>query len=316
MKSKIVVTGGAGFIGSHLAERLCASSKLVLFDNLRRNSLEWAPALKTSENVELVQGNVLDTESLLGAVAGADAVFHLAAIAGVSSYYNQPLDTLKVNLLGTVNVLEACVKAGVKRLIYCSTSEVFGTSALWVSDDSPYEIGPASEKRWVYATSKMAGEQFVKRYQEAHGISATVVRPFNIYGPRQTGEGAISNFCVAAVEGKPLVVYGDGSALRAWCYVSDFVDALIKILETPDAGGKTFNIGNPSEVVNTLGLAREVARQVPGTKIEFKEIDRAEVQARIPMIENAKRHLSFKPSVGLEEGIRRTLEWFRSREKK
>jgi UDP-glucose 4-epimerase len=314
MTQRIIITGGAGFIGTHLAERLKDRAALVLFDNLRRDSLSGTPSLQEAPNVTFINGNVLDRPSLDRAFTGADTVLHLAAIAGVSSYYNQPLETLRVNLLGTVNVLEAAVAAGVKRLIYLSTSETFGSDAMWVSEQSLHQIGNVSDKRWVYATSKLAGEHFVMRTGEAAGIGCTILRPFNVYGPRQTGEGAIANFCKAALAGQPLFVYGDGSSIRAWCFVSDFVDAVMAALATPEAIGQDFNIGNPREIETTLGLARAVARLAPDATIQFKEVQRAEVRARVPVIEKARRILKFEPKVSLEEGLRQTLDWYRSQE--
>lgn len=309
---KILISGGAGFIGSHLAERLCENSRLTLFDNLRRNSLEGVPALKSHPHVRLVRGSVLEPKKLARAMSGADTVLHLAAIAGVSSYYREPLEVLRVNLLGTVNVLEAALKAGVKKFIYLSTSEVFGSEALWVSEDQPHRIGPVSDKRWSYATSKLASEQFVMRYGEAFGMACTILRPFNIYGPRQTGEGAVSNFCAAAAAGKDLTVYGDGSAIRAWCYVSDFVDAVEAALARKGKAGMVFNIGNPNEVETTTGLARRVAG-LAGVSVRSQTVAQAEVRARIPRIDKARKILGFSPKIGLEEGLRRTLQWRRSR---
>jgi nucleoside-diphosphate-sugar epimerase len=163
----------------------------------------------------------------------------------------------------------------------------------------------------VYATSKLAGEQFVMRYGEAYGLGCSIVRPFNVYGPRQTGEGAIANFCAAAVKGEPLVVYGDGTPLRAWCYVSDFVAAVGAILERPDATGQAFNLGNPAEVTTTLSLARHVARLVPGTEIRFQDMSHAEVRARVPLIDKARRLLGWEPKISLEEGLSQTLAWYR-----
>jgi UDP-glucose 4-epimerase len=242
---------------------------------------------------------------------GVDTVIHLAAIAGVSSYYNESLLTLRVNIFGTVNVLEATVKNRVKRFIHFSTSEVFGPDALWVQETSPLGIGPVSDRRWVYATSKLAGEHFALRYAEEHHFGATVVRPFNIYGPRQSGEGAIGNFCRAAIAGQPLTVYGEGSAIRAWCYVSDLVDGVASILHTPDSAGQVFNLGNPREVETTLGLARRIAALVPGSTIRMQAIERAEVRARVPSIDRARKMLAFEPKVDLKQGLQATLEWFR-----
>ena len=308
---RIVLTGGAGFIGTHLAEHLGDRNQLILLDNLRRDSLRHIPALRELPNVRFEQVDILDPKELGRAMDGADVVLHLAAIAGVSSYYQQPLDTLRVNLLGTINVLDAAVAVGVKKFIYFSTSEVFGPDAMWVGEESPHHVGGASDRRWVYATSKLAGEQFVMRYDETYDLGCTIVRPFNVYGPRQTGEGAIANFCAAAVKGEPLIVYGDGTPLRTWCYISDFVAAVAAILGRPDARGETFNLGNPVEVTTTFGLARQVARLVPGTEIRFRDLSRTEVRSRVPLIDKARRLLGWEPKVGLEEGLTRTLDWHR-----
>jgi UDP-glucose 4-epimerase len=307
---RVLLTGGAGFIGTHLAERLSQSCALVLFDNFRRDSLKAAGALREKSNVQVISGDVLDGAKLDEALEGVDAVVHLAAIAGVSSYYSESLRTLKVNILGTVNLLEAVARRKVGQFVHFSTSEVFGPDAMWVDEESGFRIGPVSDKRWVYATSKLAGEQFTLRTAEEHGFKAAVVRPFNVYGPRQTGEGAISNFCRAAVRGEPLKIYGDGTPIRAWCYVSDLVDAVVRILERPQAAGQTFNIGNPTESVTTLDLARRVARLKPGSKIERIAVERAEVRARIPVIARARKLLDWEPAVGLDEGLKSTLDWF------
>jgi len=305
-----VITGGAGFIGSHLAERLAGDARVVLFDNLRRNSLA-SSELSRHPNVELVEGDIRDRDAVFDVVRGADAVFHLAAIAGVSSYYEEPETTLRVNIDGTAGIVDAVVAAGVGRLVYLSTSEVHGPNADDVDERSPCAIGPSSERRWVYATSKLAGEHLVLRGGEAHGFAATVLRPFNVYGPRQTGEGAIRNFCLAAVRGEPLVVYGDGSAVRAWCYVDDFVDAALRALEAEEAIGQVFNVGNPSARVDTNELAALVAGLAPPSRVEPGSVSRAEVAYRTPAIAKARRLLGFEPRVGLAEGLERTVAWTR-----
>lgn len=306
-----MITGGAGFIGTHLAEGLRSRAEITLFDSFRRNSLKWAPELARDPNIRQVTGDVLEVAPLVEALRGIDTVIHLAAIAGVSSYYNEALRTLQVNILGTINVLEAVVKQSVKRFIYFSSSEVFGPDAMWVEETSPHGIGPVSDRRWVYATSKLAGENFALRYGEEHHFGVTIVRPFNIYGPRQSGEGAVSNFCRAATAGQSLTVYGAGSAIRSWCFVSDLVDCVSAILHRPDSVGQLFNVGNPREVETTLGLARRIAALVPGTSIRMQANDRAECRARIPSIDKAQKLLGFQPKVDLDEGLRITLEWFR-----
>jgi UDP-glucose 4-epimerase len=309
--SKVLITGGAGFIGTHIAERLAGRAEVVLFDNFRRDSLSRTPGLRDVPGLSVVVGDVLDPAAVRQALEGVDTVLHLAAIAGVSSYYNEPGRTLRVNILGTANLLEqAALARTVRAFVQFSTSEVFGPDAMWVDEEMPLRIGPPTDRRWVYAASKAAGEQLALRLAEEAGFSAVVVRPFNIYGPRQTGEGAISNFCAAALEGRSLRVYGEGTAIRAWCYVSDFVDAVLAVLERPETRGLVFNLGNPTEVETTVGLARRISRLVPGIKIEFEPTDRAEVRARVPSIARARAVLGFQPTVDLDEGLRRTLAWF------
>jgi UDP-glucose 4-epimerase len=304
---RILITGGAGFIGTHLAQRLSQRADVVLFDNIRRDSLALVPELLENPRVTLVRGDVLDPATLAPAFEGVDAVLHLAAIAGVNSYYREPLKTLQVNMLGTVNVIDQVVRAGARLLVDFSTSEVFGPNAFEVSEEDPCNIGPPSDLRWVYATSKLASEHFCLRSSAQYGFGCAIVRPFNIYGPRQTGEGAISNFCRAVLDGRPLEVYGDGAAIRAWCYVTDMVNAVERILETPEAVGQVFNIGNPREVETTLGLARRVARLEPGARIERRSVDRSEVRVRVPRIDKARTILGFEPTVDLDEGLRQTL---------
>jgi nucleoside-diphosphate-sugar epimerase len=306
---KTLITGGAGFIGTHLAQRLVDRSDVVLLDNFRRNSLASVPELREDPRVEVQDVDILDADSVAKVMADVDVVVHLAAIAGVSSYYNESLRTLQVNILGTNNVLEQAAAHGVSSFVHFSTSEVFGPDALWVNEESGFNIGPVSDRRWVYATSKLAGEQLTLRYGEKFGMRSTVLRPFNVYGPRQTGEGAIANFCTAALTGTPLKVYGDGTPIRAWCHVDDMVAAVLAVLETPEAAGETFNIGNPAETETTLGLARRVRDLVPGSTIEFEAVDRAEVRSRVPDIAKARRLLGFEPQVDLATGLAQTLAW-------
>ena len=313
--NKVLITGGAGFIGTHLAERLADKCSVVLLDSFRRDSLSSVPALKNHKNVQVITADICDEEQVNKALEDVDVVVHLAAIAGVSSYYAEPLRTLETNVLGTVNTLRQAGKHKIKSFIYFSTSEVFGPDALWVEENAPHKIGSATDKRWVYATSKLVGENFVLRYAEKYGFDCTIVRPFNVYGPRQVGEGAISNFCRAVSQKQALKIYGDGSAIRAWCYVSDLVDAVEAIMQTPSAAGETFNIGNPREVESTLGLARRVVNLASDVKIEFQDGVHAEVRARVPVIDKARKILKFEPKVDLDKGLANTIAWFQEDER-
>ena len=310
-KQKILITGGAGFIGSHLAEALAPQYDVVLFDNLRRNSLRYFGDDALPDGVTFVEGDVLDAAMLRQAMEDADIVLHLAAIAGVSSYYSESSKTLRVNIFGTLNVLESMLATGTKQLIDFSTSEVYGARAENVSELSTHCIGPVHEKRWVYAVSKLASEHLALRYGEEHGLRCSCIRPFNVYGPRQTGEGAISNFCESLIAGRPLTIYGDGQDRRAWCFVSDLVDGTLRVVQTPDAAGKAFNIGNPSQVVTTTDLA-ELLIEVHGSgTIQFRESTHAPIQFRSPDIARAQAILKYEPAVELEEGLSRTLAWYK-----
>lgn len=314
---KVVITGGGGFIGTHLAERLIATTDhdITLVDNFRRDSLKYAPKLHNHAKIETVTADVKDAAAIADIVRGANVVVHLAAIAGVSSYYSESLNTLQTNILGTVNMLEQASQAGVGLFIHFSTSEVYGPDALWVDELTPHGIGPVSDKRWVYATSKLAGEHFTLRYGEKHGFDCAVIRPFNVYGPRQVGEGAISNFCRNVATGKPMQIYGDGSAIRAWCYVDDLVDAVVSVMKNPPKEERVFNIGNPREVETTLGLARRLTRIDSAATYDHQEGVHSEVRARVPNIDRARKILSFEPKVDLDEGLKRTLAWFKEVER-
>ena len=312
-KYRILVTGGAGFIGTHLVERFCGNHRVVIFDNLRRNSLKDIPAIRRHPNVTFIKGDILGKASLAKAVKGCDVIIHLAAIAGVSSYYKDPAETLRVNLIGTVNLLELCKEMKIKKFIYFSTSEVYGKEALKVDEESLYNVGPISDLRWSYAISKIAGENLVVRYGEKYGFNAFSVRPFNIYGPRQTGEGAISNFLRAATEGRKIVINGNGSPVRAWCYISDCVDAVECLLEKDGLKSGAFNIGNSSQACTTLELARRI-RKATGIKvpIAFRKMKRSEIRVRIPDITKAKDLLGFYPKVTLKEGLALTYQYYKT----
>lgn len=312
MRPKLLITGGCGFIGTHLAERLSERYRLVLFDNLARDSLQYVPALRAVPEVEVVSGDILDRDKVRAVVEGATGVIHLAAIAGVSNYYERPVEVLRVNVQGTFGLLEAMVEAGVKRLIYFSSSEVYGPQAENVVEaDSMMVSGPVSEKRWVYAVSKLVSEHAVLRSGETYGLNCTCVRPFNVYGPRQTGEGAISNFARAMVRDEAIQIYGDGAEIRAWCYVTDMVDAVEGMLDNEASFGLSFNIGNPEARCSTQELAEMLVRINGGGRIEKVSRAHSPIPIRYPDTGLAQDRLGFRPSVGLERGLSETLAWFR-----
>jgi nucleoside-diphosphate-sugar epimerase len=309
---RLLLTGGAGFIGSHLVERLAPDNQIVVFDTLRRNALSPA-GLDRHPNVTLVQGDVLDGEAVKKAMEGCDAVIHLASIAGVDTVLKNPVLTMRVSLLGTMNALEAAVAAGgVKRFIDFSTSEVFGRYAYNVTEWDATTLGAVGEARWTYAVAKLATEHLSMNYWKQHQLPTCSIRPFNIYGPRQVGEGAVHHFVVRALRGEPLQVHNDGSQIRAWCYVDDIVDGILNALTNDAAVGHAFNIGNPRSTLTIYSLAREILRLASSSShIEHVPWKQADVELRIPNIDKARELLAFKPKVDLEEGLLRTIHWYR-----
>jgi nucleoside-diphosphate-sugar epimerase len=265
----------------------------------------------------MVRGDVLNPSDLVSAMSGADTIIHMAAIAGIDTVVTRPIRTMQVNLMGTFNVLEAATKnkANLSRLILFSTSEVYGPHVYRADESGLTTQGAVGEPRWTYAVSKVAAEHLGFSYQVEYGLPVTMVRPFNVYGPRQVGEGAIRKFCINALKNEDLRVTGDGNQIRAWCYVDDFVDCIQKILNEDETIGQVFNIGNPKQTATILALAEQVIR-LSGSKsrVVFGEQKIADVEVRVPSIQKAREMLGFEPKINLEEGINRTLAWCREHE--
>jgi UDP-glucose 4-epimerase len=311
---RLLLTGGAGFIGSALAARLIDENEVVVLDNGQRDALTSTELMK-HPHLCFIRGDVLDAGVVEEAIQGCTIVVHLAAIAGVDTVLQMPVTTMRVNMLGTCNVLDAALRSGrVERIVDFSTSEVFGAYAYKVREGDITSLGAVGEARWTYAVSKLATEHLAHNYYKQYGLPAVSVRPFNIYGPGQVGEGAIHRFIVRALRHDDITIHNDGSQIRAWCYVDDMVDGLLATLERPEAVGQAFNIGNPRSVVTIYGLASQIV-QLSGSRsrLAFTRWDNADVELRIPNIDKARQLLQFEPRIDLEEGLRRTIEWYRTR---
>jgi UDP-glucose 4-epimerase len=313
---RIVVTGGAGFIGTTLARRLVDENEVIALDNLHRDALGGTD-LAEHPNFSFHEADVLDAETLTRIARDATHIVHAAAIAGVDTVLASPVRTMRVNLIGTYNALEAAIETldTLERFLDFSTSEVFGTQAINVREGHVTTTGSVGEARWTYAVSKLAGEHMAHAYHDELGLPTATVRPFNVYGPGQIGGGAIRAFIEAALNGEELVVRGDGSQIRAWCYVDDMVEALLLALERPEAVGQSFNVGNPRSTVTILDLAQRVKRLsgCPG-EIVFKPLDYVDVEIRIPNVAKARELLGWEATVDLDEGLERTIAWYRSRD--
>ena len=308
----VFITGGAGFIASYLIERLLENRRVTVYDNLHRNALRFT-RLEGHPNLTFVNGDVLDAEKLYAAMAGADVCIHAAAIAGIYSVSKNATLTMKVNLLGTHHALEAAVGNGVKQFIVFSTSEVYGPFVYRGKETDATTLGQVGEKRWVYAVSKLASEHFAHSYQEEYGLAVTSVRPFNVYGPRQIGEGAVQQMVKSALRDEDITVFNEGSQIRSWCYVTDFCDGLERALFREDLASEVFNLGNPLATITVLGLAQTIIRMVGArSRIVFKPHPGPEVEIRVPDVSKARRLLAFDPKVALEEGLGRCIEWYRA----
>jgi UDP-glucose 4-epimerase len=308
--TRVCITGGAGFIGSHLAARLLDDNEVVVYDNLHRNAIQFAD-LDGHRNLTFIKGDVMDPAATRQAVAGCTVVIHCAAIAGVYSVDRNAVTTIEVNMLGTNNVVRAALATGVQRFVEFSTSEVYGPFIHKGKEDDLTTIGPVGENRWVYAASKLASEHLSFAHYKEDGLPLTIVRPFNVYGPRQVGDGAIRGIVLQALQHAPITLYNDGTQIRAWCYVDDFVDGVLRCAEYPQAVGQAFNLGNPQGTITNFELANMIIRLTNSkSDIVFKPHPGPEVDLRVPSIDKAQTMLGYKPKVSLEAGLSRTIPWY------
>ena len=308
MKNKnLFITGGAGFIANTLIKNYIENNKIIVYDNFHRDTLS-SSSVANHPNLTIIKGDVLNLEDLTKAMKGAEIVIHAAGIAGIDTVIKNPVRTMQVNMIGTANVLEAAKENQIEdRIIDFSTSEVFG------SETDQTVSGSAGEARWTYAVSKLAGEHLAHAYYQQYNLPIVTVRPFNVYGPGQTGEGAIQIFIKKALNNETIHIDGDGSQIRAWCFVDDFVGCLIKCIEHPKAIGESFNIGNARAVITILGLAQTVCRVLKSdSKIVFDPPLSADIAIRIPSVSKTEEILGFKAMVDLEEGILKTAEWIKN----
>jgi len=309
---RIFITGGAGFIGSTAAGLLIEDNQVMLYDNLKRNSLEGR-SFRDHANLGLVHGDVLDYDLMARTIADFNPthIVHCAAIAGIDTVIKSPISTLEVNMLGTANLLRAArAVQNVERVVCFSTSEVFGQASFQSSETSSAVIGSVGTARWTYAVSKLAAEHLAIAYYKETGMPTCVLRPFNVYGPGQVGEGALSIFIQRALKNETIEIHGDGTQIRAWCFVDDMVRMVMLSLEHDKAIGETFNVGNQRAVVTIYGLASTVVR-VLKSKSEIKFIHKpyADVELRVPNVAKTREMLGFEATVDLEEGIQRTADY-------
>lgn len=304
---KIAVTGGAGFIGSAVIRELHRSrpgAEITAMD------LRWPDG--PVEGVDCFRGSVLDVDDVSRLLRGADVVVHLAAMLGVERTEEQRLRCLNVNIEGTRCVLDGCVKERVDKIVFASSSEVYGDVA--TSEGERIAEGDPLNPKSVYAVSKLAGEEYMRAYEKKYGVEYTILRFFNVYGPGQLAEFVVPKFVERAEQGNPLEVYGSGEQVRAFCHVRDAARAAVMTLEHPETRNMTINVGNDREPVSIQQLAETVAamtdNDVESVRVPLDESDRdadREIYYRVPDVSRAREILGFEPTVSLEEGLQTLL---------
>ena len=311
---KILLTGGGGFIGSKLAELLAPNNEILIYDIFSRDSLKYKKI--KSKNLKIVEGDVLDDLKLKKICEDfkPQIVAHLAAIAGVDTVIKNPIKTMEINILGTFNLLKALRKHSnrLHRVVNFSTSEVLGAYAYKSTEKSDTNFAPVGEGRWTYSVSKVTGEHLVHSYFKQYGYPSVTIRPFNIYGPGQIGEGAIQVFIKNAVFNKNIEIHGDGDQIRSWCYIDDMIQGLEMCLTNKKAIGEIFNIGNPKGTITISSLAEKIITLCnTKSKIVYTPKNYVDVELRIPSIEKAEKLLNYKPKTDLNTGIKKTFAWYK-----
>jgi len=318
-----LITGGTGFIGSHLAERLLENGdRVVLLDNLSTGSMENIRHLKSSEHLEYHLDGIENRQLLAELVDDADVIIHFAAAVGVKLIVESPVRTIETNVNGTQMVLEAASKKR-KLVLIASTSEVYGKNVnIPFHEDADLVLGPTTKGRWSYAASKALDEFLALSYWKERKQPVIVVRFFNTVGPRQTGRYGmvLPNFVKSALSNSPIEVYGDGTQSRCFCDVRDTVEALLRLLPLDAAVGEVINIGNTEEV-SIENLARIVKQRTgSSSSIQFIPYDKAyepgfeDMMRRVPSIEKLHGLTGFRPQTSLNEIIDRVAAYFRQKD--
>jgi UDP-glucose 4-epimerase len=317
---RVLITGGAGFVGSHLSEALLERGDQVsVLDNLSTGSIDNIAHLKGHPGFDYTIDRVENEPLLAELIDGADVVVHLAAAVGVKLIVEQPVHTIETNVHGTEVVLKLANKKK-KLVVIASTSEVYGKStAVPFGEDADLVLGPTSKHRWAYACSKLIDEFLALAYWKERKLPVIIVRLFNTVGPRQTGQYGmvIPNFVRQALAGQPITVFGDGTQSRSFTYVGDVVRALVALIDEPRAVGQVFNIGNGREI--SIGDLAERVRTLTGSKSEIVTIpyDQAyesgfeDMPRRVPDISKISALVGYRPTVELDEILERVIESFR-----
>ena len=293
---KIIVTGGSGFVGRHLTESLSKEHNVSILD-----------ICPPKNNVNFIEANIINFNEIKNILNDFDIIIHLAALVGVESCENDPIKTLEFNINGTKNVLEACRNSNIKKIIFSSSSEIYGQPlSVPIKESDP--LIPIT----TYGISKLAAEEYVKSYSKMYGINYTILRFFNAYGPNQSSNFVITRFTNLALDNRPITIHADGSQIRAFCHIEDIVGGIMLVLEK--GNNEIFNIGNDSESISIKHLSQKIISMTNSKSeqifipFEKSNRNRNEILTRIPVIDKAKNILNYHPKISLEDGIQSIIK--------
>jgi UDP-glucose 4-epimerase len=320
-----LVTGGAGFIGSHLVEALLARGQQVLvLDDLSTGSLANLEPVRTHSQLHIFQNSIAQEHLLAELVAQADAIYHLAAVVGVRLVLDEPARTVATNI-GPTETLLRLVERQPKPLFLASTSEVYGKNPkVPLAEEDDLVLGPTSKGRWIYACSKALDEYLALSYHRRSGLPIVIGRFFNVVGPRQIGQYGmvVPRFVDQALSGGPLEVYDDGRQVRCFAHVADVVRGILDLMACPAAAGRAFNLGS-DEAVTIRGLAEKVVRLIdPGLAIQHLPYAQAyapsfeDIRQRVPDLTRIRQTIGYRPEYGLEDILRAVIAWKRTSQSK
>jgi nucleoside-diphosphate-sugar epimerase len=306
---RYLITGGAGFIGSHIAEELSTRHNVVILDNLFSGKMENIQPLLNRDSVQFIQGDIRDFNLLRDIFQDIDGIFHQAAITSVPRSLKDPLATNEVNITGTMNVLVAARDAGVKKVVYASSSSVYGDTPILPKQE---DMHPRPKS--PYATSKLVGEYYLRNFSDLYGLQGACLRYFNVFGPRQDPNSeyaaVIPRFITRALAGEPLTIYGDGKQTRDFTYIKDVVQANIKAMESSAEG--VFNVAYQQRT-SLLELAHLImlstGREVP---VVHEPPRAGDVRDSLADISRTQELIDYRPEYTLQSGLQETIQWFRS----
>ncbi len=314
---KILITGGAGFIGSHLAERLLKNgSQVSAIDNLSTGSLKNIESIANHPNFHFVEGDIRDCNFMEQLTAGCDCIYHLAAAVGVRLIAERPVHTIETNIGGTEIVLDIANKFG-KKILIASSSEIYGKSeAVPFAEDDDIVLGSTIYSRWSYACSKAIDEFLGLAFYQQYGLPVVIARFFNTIGPRQTGQYGmvVPRFVQAALKNEPITIYGTGRQSRCFCFVGDVLDAVIGLMQNDSAAGRVYNVGSREEITID-GLADKIIKLTASkSKKVYMSYDKAygrlidDMARRVPNIERIQKTIAWQPKTSLDETLNIIIE--------